>query len=78
MGQARVAEAIGVSESTVSRMKDADIERTAKMLAVLGLKCVPATVRCFDPGQINAILTLAKARMRDVESADALLWQDDA
>lgn len=37
VGQKTVADAIGVSESTVSRWKEGEIERWCKVLALLGL-----------------------------------------
>ncbi|MET3135647.1 DNA-binding transcriptional regulator YiaG [Oxalobacteraceae bacterium GrIS 1.11] len=51
--QAALATALGVSESTVSRWKgqpDMDgsaLERTARLLAILGYKLVPIEAKCF-------------------------------
>lgn len=74
VGQASVAEAIGVSESTVSRMKDGELERLAQLLAALGLKVVPEAVKCYEPAFIESIFQLAKQRMAQVESASELSW----
>jgi hypothetical protein len=42
VGQGVVAEGLGVNDSQISRWKESgSIERTAKMLAILGLKVVP-------------------------------------
>lgn len=76
IGQAKAAEALGTSESTVSRMKDKELEQLAKLLAVLGLKVVPVEMRCFDPDAIGAILALAKARLASIERPEQLAWDE--
>lgn len=46
--QTEVATSLGVNDSTITRWKDeGSLERTAKMLAVLGFKLVPAEAKCF-------------------------------
>lgn len=40
-GQARVAALIGVDDSTITRIKDGQLERLAAVLAASGLKVVP-------------------------------------
>jgi hypothetical protein len=50
VGQSQLAQALGVSESAVSRMKDKELADLSKLLAVLGLKVVPLEMRCFDAG----------------------------
>lgn len=82
-GQARAAEACGVSESTVSKMKTpqgeqklSDLELLARLLAFLGLKVVPIEMRCFNPQQIGAVLALAKAHLAKIDGPDQLLWED--
>jgi hypothetical protein len=84
VGLSAVADAMGVAESTVCRMKDADdkdgksqIQRWAAALEAMGLKVTPIEYRCFDPKEIEAIFTLAKIRMSRVESAQELVWEDD-
>lgn len=76
VGQATVADALGVAESTVSRMKEKDIPDLAKLLAIAGLKVVPTTMRCFDPQKIGAILALAKAHLAEIETTEQLAWDD--
>ena len=76
IGQARLAEGMRVSEATISRWKEAQAEQCAHALALMGLKVVPTTVRCFDPNQIGAILTLAKERMAQIENTEHLTWED--
>ncbi len=60
VGQAALAEALGVSESTISRWKDGDLEKIALTLAVLGIKIVPLDYRCVDPRKLDALLALAE------------------
>lgn len=77
VGQATVAEAVRVDESTISRMKsDGKIQQFALILAELGLKVVPETMRVFDPKDIDALLHLAKRRMDQIVSAEELGLDD--
>ena len=52
-----VAKALGVDEATVSRLKDGELQRIAKLLAAAGLKVVPI------PGasSVTAVLSVAGA-----------------
>lgn len=78
VGQASAARALGVSESTVSRMKESELERFALLLAVLGLKAVSGDARCYEPQVIQAIFTLAKRSLDGMENAhEALSWGDE-
>lgn len=77
VGQAFVATQLGVNESTVSRWKETDIERFAKMLAVLGLKVTPQAYRCYDESTLQAMLTLAKQRMNQLDDIGSLAWEDE-
>lgn len=74
VGNLAVAEAVGVDESTISRMKPEKFQEFAKILAVLELKIVPNEMKCFDEKEIAAILQLARSRMVDIESVDQLEW----
>ncbi len=77
VGQARIAEQLGVNESTVSRWKDGDIARWARFLALLGLKATPQDYRCYDEKTLSAMLTLARQRMAQLESIEHLQFEDD-
>ena len=77
VGQARIAEQLGVNESTVSRWKDGDIARWAKFLTLLGLKATPIEYRCYDERTLSAMLTLARQRMAQLESVESLQFEDD-
>lgn len=74
--QAAVADAIGVSEATVSRFKDGELERYARLLAAIGLKCVPLSMRCFKQDEIEALLTLAKKQLESVKTTQDLEWDE--
>lgn len=67
VGQATMAQRLGVNESTVSRMKDSELERIAAILSALDLKCVPASMQLIEPERINALRVLARI---GVEHAD--------
>lgn len=60
VGQNKIADSIGVSESTVSRWKEGDIERWCKTLALLGLQVVPLSAQCHPQEYIQALKTLAE------------------
>lgn len=76
VGQSEVARELNLSESTVSRMKGGEIDQMAKMLAVLGLKTVPIEMKCFNPKDIDALLTLAKSKLSEIEHTDQLIWEE--
>lgn len=67
VGQRQVAEAVGISESTVSRWKEGEIERWSKVLALLGLQVVPDEARCHPAEYIESLQTLAR-RCLELES----------
>jgi len=76
-GQAPVAQALGTSESTVSRWKDGEVARTAQFLSALGLRVVPVAYRCYDQKTLEALLTLARQRVDQIDSVDQLVWEGD-
>jgi hypothetical protein len=76
VGQARAAEALQTSESTISKLKSGELEMLAKLLAAIGVKCVPEHLRCYEPKQMEAILTLAKARLAQIDSTEQLAWEE--
>ena len=78
VGQVHVATALGVSESTVSRWKDKEIDEMGQFLAVLGMKAVSANYKCYDPKSIDALLTLAKERMAQLETPEQLNWERES
>jgi hypothetical protein len=73
-----IAAVMGVSESTVSRLKNEHLESLCELLAHAGLKIVPVEVKCFPAEKIEALLTLAKAHLAGIETADDIIWTDGA
>lgn len=71
--QVRVAELMGVSESTVSRIDKAGI---AALLAACGLKAVPQEMQCFDPDYIHSLKVLAGVGLQ-APSPKSLDWEDN-
>jgi predicted XRE-type DNA-binding protein len=76
-GQAAIADGIGASESTVSRLKDGQIETLSKVLAACGLKVVPSEYKCIDPQKAQAMVTLYEAAMSKIPNTVELLWGDE-
>lgn len=76
-GQAHAAGLMGVSESNVSRLKDGQLENFSKLLAVIGLKVVPAQYKCLDPIKAQAMVTLYEAAMQRISNPVELLFGDE-
>lgn len=76
-GQAEAARAMGVSESTVSRMKGDTIDQLGALMAHVGLKVVPAGMQCFDPAYVDALKTLAEVGIRQ-PTPRTLDWSESA
>lgn len=72
-----IAAAMGVSESTVSRLKNEHLDDFCRLLAHAGLKVVPADRVCIDPKKLEALATIAAAAMQTTESTKRLVWEDD-
>jgi len=74
VGGTSVAKALGVDESTVSRMKEKEgaIERIATLCAVAGLKVVPTGLQCYDPKDIEPILHQARRWLNHIGSVNDL------
>lgn len=76
VGQRSAAESIGVHESTISRMKEGELERYCKLIEALGLKVVSQDMKCYRPADIDPYIQLAKQHMSRVTSAEQLVWED--
>ena len=59
VSQKRIAALIGVSETTMSDMKNDQLERVAALIAACGLKLSPVTHQTYDESYIGALKTLA-------------------
>lgn len=71
-----VAAATGVSDSTISRLKTDHLDTFSKVLAHLGLKVVPIEMKCYEPDQIAAVFTMAKAYMKTIDTPEKLQFDD--
>lgn len=60
ISQTRVAELIGISGTTVSRMKEDDLERLAAILAACNLVAMPRSFQSIDPDKLRALKLLAR------------------
>ncbi len=77
IGQARVAEALGVSESTISRWKDSgELERLARLLAVLGQKNVGQDRQCVKPDEFHFLTRIASRAIANQEAAERLFFEE--
>lgn len=64
-GQKAAGEAIGKSETWVSRFASEQLKTCADLLAVIGLKVVPAENKCYAPEYIEHLHYFAKRGMAD-------------
>lgn len=69
--QSTVAEAMGISESELSKLKNDKLEDVLKMLAHCGLKVVPVTFKCMDP-LTHAFVT--RTAQKAMTEAPGLVW----
>jgi hypothetical protein len=78
VGLSRIAVQFGVDETTVGRWKEKEIPRAAQLLALLSLKCVPQSRRCYNEEVLGAVVTLAQVQMSRIKGIEHLLFEDDA
>jgi hypothetical protein len=75
VGQKPVGEALGKSETWVSRWKSEDAETCALWLNVLGLKVVPAGNVCYPKEHIERLMFFAAIGIK--QQPEPLDWQDE-
>ncbi|MFT0137377.1 CII family transcriptional regulator [Alcanivoracaceae bacterium MT1] len=75
MGQRWIADELGCHESTISRLKDGELERFCQSLGLLGLKIVPAEYRCARPELIEAAFVFAHEGLRQISEDRTPLWE---
>jgi hypothetical protein len=75
VGQNAVGEALGKSETWISRWKSDDLRSCADLLSVLGLKVVPSENRCYPPEHIAHLEYFARRGME--MQAPTLEWEAD-
>lgn len=66
---------MGVSESTVSRIKSEQLETVCQIVAHLGLKVVDGSRVCVARDRYEAMATIASAAMSCPETARKLIWE---
>ncbi len=76
VGGGPVAIALGVSEATISRLKNEQAEPFTAFLAVLGLKVVPAEHKCYAPDYIEHLRYFARVGMAQ-EQPQVLEWGEE-
>ena len=69
MGQARVADKMNVSESTISRMKEADIEKFALFIAAINCSIVSKDQRVISASDLQVLKHLAARGLPHVGGA---------
>lgn len=75
--QQAIATAIGVSDATISRLLSEQLDRFMLVLAHAGIKCVPSEYRCYPEDEIQALITLARRQMKQIETPASLIWDDE-
>lgn len=73
--QMALATAMGVSESTISRLKNEHAEAFCAMAAHLGFKLVPSEHRCVNP-ETFAAFELLFAKAMSLTSPGRLVFED--
>lgn len=75
--QVALAAAMGVSESSISRMQGETLDAFASLLAHCGLKVVDASSVCVSRERAEAMGVLLNAALRKTENPAQLLWDDE-
>jgi len=76
VGQTPCALAMNVTESTVSRLQSEHLSKLTILIETLGLKVVPAEMKCYRPEDIDPYIQIAKQHMALINGADSLQWED--
>ncbi len=77
VGQERAGNAIGVSETWVSRFASEKAKTFCDLLSCIGLKVVPATHRCYDPEHITHLEYFARMGLQHGPTPLKLDFEDD-
>ena len=70
-----LAVSMGLSDSTISRIKTERMEEVILFLAHLGLKVAPSEYRCVDPKTFNAFEVLYERAM-SLTTPSRLIFED--
>lgn len=68
--QRNVAQILGVSEATVSRIKTEKLEDAVTLLYHLGFKVVPSDARCYPVDYVTALHTMARMHMANPKTLE--------
>lgn len=68
--QRNVAQVLGTSEATVSRIKTEKLEDAITLLYHLGFKVVSSDMRCYPEGYVQALHTMARMHITETKSLD--------
>jgi hypothetical protein len=71
-----VAQVLGVSETTVSRIKTEKLEDAITLMCHLGFKVVDESRVCVDRAAYEAMSTLARKAMACDATARRLIWDE--
>lgn len=74
--QRNLAQELGSSESTVSRIKNEQLESCIAFLVAAGFKVVPAEVQCYAPEYVQALHVLAKRQIQENTRPAPLDWEN--
>lgn len=75
--QVAIAALMGVSESTVSRLKNEQLENLTHLLVHAGLKIVPFESVCVDRLTYESMVHIATRAMANPQTAKQLVWEDE-
>lgn len=75
--QGEIAHALGLKDCSLSRLKTTHLEEVIKLLALLGIKLVPAELKCYRPDLIEVLFQAVRRQMIAAKSADEVLNWDD-
>ena len=76
VGQVEIAQCLGISNSTVSRIKSERLEEVVKVLAACGLKIVPQDYGGVHAEFIEAALVFAYYGVKAIRKDQGLLTED--
>lgn len=76
VGQAPCAEVMKVSVSTISRLQSDHLSNLVQLIDAIGLKVVPAEMKCYRPQDIDPYIQIAKQHMARINGAESLQWEE--
>lgn len=76
VGQKPIADALGTSEATISRMKGENLETFCGFLSALGFKVVPNEHQCYSPEYMTSVRYFARLGMAQEQEPQQLDWTE--